>query len=503
VLSPLLVESITPLNNSVEAKLNTPIRMTFTKHVTESTLQGNIRLRKTNGELLPVTLEYVHVTKTCAVRYQNLLESNTEYTIEIIGGPTGIKAIDGSPMIGKSFQFRTITEIVLSPPRLQPIAQVGYFLAPTWLAPTVVEGAETLRYEIKLSKNPSPSAPALWPDASSQMVITSTTAAIPYQVEPETQYFVHVRSLLKEEQSEWATETIFTQRLNSSTPPGPILGAPQLLVLDHNPPHEFIGQVNQIDILFSQPITSTDPENYVYIVEKEHKTGLSKLDFVKGYGENFKIPATVAKDATNHDIVSLVPTNPLAEDKHYTVIVKSGLEGEESSLSQAYFFGFTTKIINVYGNIANVKELASGVSSTTSDSFIRQLMSQYSSYAYEIWSNGNAFNPDEDDPSNVPFYIGRYVELKTAVNLVLSKSLSASEKEVVRLSELSIEQSGNSKSLPTIRELEKEIEDLENMIINGLTKKKRASPVFAQRGSEIEPYPTFMTGRGTSKSFGE
>jgi hypothetical protein len=501
MLIPLLVESFHPVNQSTDVPLNATIKLTFTKYVDESSLQGNIRLRKTNGEIIPITLHYVNLTRTVTIKYVGLLESNVEYTLEVVGGQNGVKGIDQTTMTPSELQFKTIEEIELNPPRLRPISQIGYFLAPSWNPPSVIQGEDPVRYEIRLSTNNDPSLPYLWPDSSNEMNITSESLAIPYQVEAETEYFIHLRSLLGSQISSWVTGSIFTTKIDTQTPSnGNPLTTP-LSIIDQNPAHEFIGSVDQIDLLFSQDITDSNPGSFIYLVEKTYKEDISKLDLIKGYGSSFKVNCTVNHTAQNPDIVTLVPNAALPQNKDYTVIVLSGLQGKDSKLASNYSFGFTTQSFTLYGEIENVKEITSKLGINTRDSYIKQIMSQYSQLAFEMWSNGNAFEPDPTNPSNVPFYISRYVELKTAVYLVLTGGVSSGNKKI-KLNVFEVTTSSGSSSAAT-KELESEIEDLEKMIVGGLTRKKRATAVFTQRGLVAEPYPTFMSGRGTPRDIGE
>jgi len=496
-----LVLGTVPANNEQQVPVNTKLKVSFAKHMDEGTLhEGNLRFRKVNGDAVAYTLTYDRDSMSITLVPKEVLTVNTQYQLEVIGGTSGIKSITNDYLpTSRKYEFTTIQSKAISEPRNLILTQKDALIQVKWEIPAETNENEQIYYEVQLSTSQDPDVKPLW----NMKDITDLAITIPKEVELGTNYYVMARAFGGEFRSAWVIAQIYMEKPKDPekptdpTNPGGGNGGNifnQIEITEISPSHGSIAQVDEVLVAFSQPIKMDAlPEHAVYVVQTPYKDKLTALDKLGAYSVKHAVEGTVSLVADTDNILSWKPANELLKEKPYVVIVDKAIKGTGDPLGVTKMFGFNTPWERFYGRVDIVKSLLGEYASGIKDVYIYETMHGNSQYAYEKMTKANPTAIEAIDKGEIPFYLHKYVEYKSAYDLLLGQFTSQTRggAEKVKLGLLEVEHKFDLKKATSILdELRKQLEEWEELVMGN--KSKFALPKGAVKGESGAPYPEFL-----------
>lgn len=496
-----LVMGVSPTNNEQQVPVNTKLKISFAKHMDEGTLhEGNLRFRKVNGDVVAYTFAYDKDSMSATLVPKELLSVNTQYQLEIIGGTNGIKSITNDYLTSsRKYEFTTIQAKAVSEPRNLILTQKDSLIQVKWDIPADTNENETIYYEVQSSTSQDPDVKPLW----NMKDITDLGITIPKEVELGTNYYVMVRAFAGEFRSAWVIAQIYMEKPKEPEKPtdpsnpggggGDIFN--QIEIVEVSPEHNSISQAKEVLVAFSQPIKMDAlPEHAIYVVQAVYKSKLSSLDRLGAYSHKNAVEGTVSLVEDTDNVLAWTPAKELDKEKPYTIIVDKGIKGTGDPLGISKSFGFSTPWTRFYGRVDIVKSLLGEYAKGISDAYIYETMHGNSQYAYEKISKSNPTLIETINKGEIPFYLHKYVEYKSAYDLLLGQFTSQTRggAEKVKLGLLEVEHKFDLKKATSILdELRKQLEEWEDLIMGN--KSKFAKPKGAVKGEAGAPYPEFLT----------
>ncbi|MDA1616342.1 Ig-like domain-containing protein [Bacillus cereus group sp. TH204-1LC] len=529
-----LVLGVNPVSNESNVELSTTISITFAKHINLDTLNNNtIRLRKVNGDFVEYTGRYNNVNKVYEITPNAPLEPNTQYQTMVMGGTSGVVSIDNNYLPStKTYEFVTVQKKGITALENLVLAQDYYFVSAKWDLPNGLVDGEEIYFNVRLSTSNNPEAYDLWPKNPLEGKTTSLSFTIPYRLEAEKNYYVHVQGVTGDKETAWLTSQIYIEKKGEQpvTPPvveppttgegggsggeGAIVG--QLSIVDHFPQTGELQKPSEVVVVFTDTIASSlfgeeQPETnpLFYVVEAPYKQQLSLIDMRGAYSPNKAIKGRISLDEENANVLVFTPAEGptvFRQGKEYTVVVSKNLKGENTlPTGMTYTFSFVGTPEHLHGDITQIREVLKQFGLNPSTRFLQSLMRKYSQFACDIWFESPAFDEELHKDGDAPYYINEYVNTQVTIDSLLSggSAVSSSGDESIKLGDLSVTKKAGSSSSNNVSSMIKKLqgalkpwEDL----IHGHHNRGYAKPGNAVKGESVSPYPDFVT-RTTLKDF--
>ena len=513
-----LVLGVVPANNEQQVPTSTTITVSFAKHMDVTTLHaGNIILRKVNGDIVPITFNYVNESYKLLVHH-NGLDPNTQYQLEIKGGTTGVKSVTGDYMnVARTYEFTTVQLKAVSEPRNLVLTQKESFVQATWSLPVDTNENEAIVYDVRISASNDPEAPVLWPQGS-EGTTSLLTMTIPYEVTRGSRYYVFVRARGGAYTSTWTVGQIFmelpevTEPTNPTNPtdpdptptPDPFQ---QLEIVDMYPANGSVIEENKVLLVFSDEL-DTLPDNALYVVKAPHKETLSMVDLLTTYSPAKAVPGTVSLLDGHAQVLQWEPIGELVEESSYVAIVSKDIKGKTvAKMGTTKSIGFSTPWERMYGKLTSVKEMIGGYANVLSESYIYEIMNRNSVYAYDIVIASGAATDTDFADGKIPYFVLQYVNTQTAYDLILnglagggSSSSSTTDYDggfVLGLLEVTGGGSGTSTStasdgINVLAKLKDELKQWKDLLYDQHSR-GYAKPTGAVKGETGSAYPDFLT----------
>ena len=500
-LNQFLVLGVIPANNEQEIAVNSTITISFAKHMDVNTLtEANIKLRKVNGEYIPYTSSYSYETYTLILTPSSLLDGDTQYQIEIVGGTTGIKSVTGDYTSTRTYEFTTVLTKSISQPQNLVVTQQGSRISASWNAPAITNDGEQITYNVRVSSSKDPNSPYLWPvlPIGTEYEQSGTSLAIEQDFETGRSYYVMVRATSVADSSDWAITQIYLEPPVVTNPDTPSTGEPapileQIDILEVYPSSGSIVQEDTVLVAFSDVLDAL-PVNALYVVEAPYKPVLSKLDLLTTYSVSKAIPGTVS--LVESSVLQWKATDELPLEKEYVVIVSKDIKGiSMDSLGVTAVSSFRTPWERMYGDIQVIKDKLGELSDSISDSSIYDSMRVNTLFAYDTISATNSFDSTQFENGEAPYYVHQYVNLQTAYDVLINGMTRSggSNKEGFTLGQLQVTKEIDSSSATTLLStIKSEIKPWLDMI-HGLRNRGYAKPVGAVKGETGATYPDYLT----------
>lgn len=501
-----LVMGVAPATGERNVSLDQSVVILFQKNMLESSLTtSTVRLRKVNGDLVPSTFAYNNMEKRLTVSPTGGLEPGTSYSLEIVGGTSGIKSIvDDYLGTSRTYTFYTReSESVLAPASLT-LTETDGFIRATWENPSLSTG---YAFEVKLSTSNLPENDGIWPE---QEFATTTTKSMdfPKRLEPGS-YYVHVRAIKEGVRSSWTSTMLAIEEPEPTSPSeGQTDVSMESLTLVSSYPENggFGFKGLRMGILFSEPLATQDFNALVSLRKKD----------ANPFFDDELVAMTVEQQQGKPHVLVVTLTEPLESGKRYILRVDGALSGEESGVQEMMIDGniitldgeaktlgsdidieFVTEGERVYATVDEVRGELAGFLSDMSDISIYEQILMASEAAYLIVTSSPRYDNDIFIDGAFPFYMKQYVRYKVSYDMAMNKMVATSsgQDRNVKLGDLSVAETGRESFALSalIKELKQRIKLWEDMM-HGLTGRGYAtmkSAVFAETGS---PYPDFFEG---------
>lgn len=503
-----LVIGVNPANNEKSVPVNKEIAVTFSKHMDAVSINpSTIVLRQVNGDIVPATVHYEATTLIAKVSPSQPLLPGTQYQVQVLGSPTGIKSITGDYMsAGRTYEFTTTHLVQLTPPNnVKVIVDSGFPLV-SWEQPTEYDPALALSYDVQISTSNDPLNPPVWPSVGDVNRVGALTLNVPKKL-PEGSYYAYVKAVNASGQSDWSIGQFVVEAAPVATPsptptPAPNPGGGDIFsfdVVDKYPSQNSVDMTpDRVVIQFSDNVDpATVTADSVYIVKKADKATLSGMDLMIDYGPDKKI-VSVLLPITTPNMVMLTAT--FEDDAEYTVIVRESVKSTTgASLGMAAHWSFITKYTRLYGDPKLIRQDIGALSNTLTDKALYQYMSESSKYVYEIASNTSIFVASDYENGQAPYYIHQYARYRTAYDLLLNAQLSSTggsgfTSQIV-LGDLTVSKeadAGGGGLSDILADLKEKLKPFMDMI-QGHHNRGYAKPMTVVRGENVESYPDFLT----------
>lgn len=524
-----LVLGVNPVTNESNVELSTKITITFAKHINLDTLNNNtIRLRKVNGEFVEYTGKYNAVNKVYEITPNAPLAPNTQYQTMVLGGVEGVVSIDGGYLPStKTYEFVTVQKEGITALKNLELAQDYYFVSAKWDLPNGLVDGEEIYFNVRLSTSNNPEAFDLWPKNPLEGKTTSLSLTIPYRLEPERSYYVHVQGVTDSKETAWLTKQIYIENKETVSVSPPVVDPPstggevvvgtdQLSIIDHFPQTGELQKPSEILMVVSDSISSNlfGPEQpsknpLFYVVEAPYKQQLTLIDTRGVYSPNNALEGRINLDEESANVLVFTPTEgPAAfkQGKEYTVVVSKNLSGANTlPTGMTYTFGFTGTPEHLHGDIVQIREVLKQFGLSMSTRFLQSLMRKYSQFACDIWYESSTYDEELHQNGEAPYYIHEYVNTQVTIDALLSggTSTSSSGDESIKLGDLSVTKKAGSSSSTSVSSMIGKLQDsLKSWedLIHGHHNRGYARPGNAVKGESVSPYPDFVT-RTTLKDF--
>lgn len=519
-----LVLGVDPISNESRVDVNTKISVTFAKHINTDTLNSNtVRLRKVNGDFVEHTGSYNSVAKVYEMKPKAPLSPNTQYQTLVVGGVNGVLSIDGSYLPStKTYEFVTVpvaVQLSLSNLRLK---QDYLFVSAEWDIPNGLMEGEQVLFNVKLGRSTNPEAADLWPLNVLEGKTTSTKITIPYRLEPEQSYYVHVNAIAGDKSSPWITEQLYIEGTQSAplnptptTPPEtgelpvetPVFN--QLSMVDHYPNSQSYEKPEEIVILFDGALDPThfgpeqDSRNPLfYVVQQPYLQTMSVFDTRGKYSVKNALPGRVSVAEDNPNLLVFTPekgSEAFLADKEYTVIVSKDISGINSlPVGSTYVFGFKGTPLHMYGSLAQIQEVGKKFGKVFPDWLVQSIMKKHSQYAMDIWMESSTYDEELTRDGGAPYFVHEYVNTQATIDVLVNGGISSATSggESIKLGDLHVS-----------REAGDSAEDSTNFMIGQLTTQLKAwtdllhgrrNRGYAKAGTAVKgesgaAYPEYLT----------
>lgn len=500
-----LVLGVVPANNEQQVPVNTAITISFAKHMDVNTLtDANIKLCKVNGEYIPYVLSYSHDTYKLVLK-PSVLDGNTQYQVEIVGGTTGIRSVTGDYTSTRTYEFTTVLTKAISQPQNLVVTQKDAHISAKWKAPAVVNSLEAVVYHVRVSASSDPKSPYLWPSfpVGTEYTQEGTNLSIEDDFERERNYYVMVRATSSSATSDWTIAQIYLEpkAIESPTNPNPDdpnLPSPmieQIEVLEVFPSSGAVIQDDTIFVAFSDELDEL-PTDVLYVVQAPYKASLSILDLLTTYSPAKAVPGTVSLVDGTTEVLQWKAESPLPVEKEYVVIVSKDIKGiDTDKLGVPLVHAFRTPWERLYGDINSIKEKLGDLAASFRDSTLYEAMHVNTLFAYDTVSNTNSFERTQFQDGQAPYYIHQYVNLQTAYDVLLNgmANSNGASKENITLGQLQvIKEIDVASAVILLKTLKTAIKPWLDMV-HGMNNRGYAKPGVVVKGETISPYPDFLT----------
>lgn len=524
-----LVLGVDPVSNEANVELSTKITITFAKPINTDTLNTNtVRLRKVNGDFVEYTAQYNFTDKTYVLVPTTQLEPNTQYQTMILGGTEGVLAIDGGYLPStKTYEFVTVQREGVSNLSNLIVSQEYLFASAKWDMPTGLMDGEEVFFNVRLSTSNNPEAFDLWPTNPVEGKTTATTFVIPYKLEPEKNYYVHVQAVTKAKTTGWVTGQVYIEPILSPTTPTPVepetppdvsVGKQQLTVLDQYPLKDEIATPSEVVIMFSDGLPSNlfgvdQPEQnpLFYVVQAPYKKQLTPIDTRSAYSPKNALKGSISLDSESPNVLVWTPksgSSAFLEGKDYTVVISKNLAGVNTlPIGFTYSFGFQSRPEHFHGDIEQIRGMMGSLSSKMSTSFLHSLMKKHSQFACDIWEQSSTYDESLHQDGEAPSYVHEYVNTQVCIDAILSGGLSTSAtgNESMTLGQLQVSKgTGSSNGASSIKsmlgQLTSQLKKWEDLI-HGHHNRGYATPGNVVKGENAATLPTYITRTNMNTSF--
>lgn len=492
-----LVKGVYPAHNEMNVALNAKIVVQFSEAMDPASLNpGTVRLKQINGPTVSCVYSYTPASSDSKEKVLYLTPDapftpGIQYQVEIIGGTTGIKSIIGTTLQQTKVYDFTAKNIVLpQAPSGLALKVEGQRVFASWNS---VEGAAT--YGVKLSTSNDPAQAGLSP-AIGETTINATSIAF-QDVLAEGLYYVHVVANA-DVRSPWATAQVYVEAPVVNVP-DPVTPTFNLRIVEKYPEaNAFQQEPEELGIAFDQPVLRDDALGKI----KLREWGVSRLS-----KRTADVALTLlAEDPEAPEVVMFSIDGTLTPGQMYDVIVPkdvSSVDGKKLGLTTSW--SFRAAYTHFYGEISGVRAEIGELGNKIPDHDIASLMGKYSRQFYEIHKTLRSFD-ETMYADGYPYYIGKLVELETALVILTTTVLnySVNSDRTISLADLDIgERSrqvfGTNELLTLIRSKKKPFEDL----MHGYAERGYAKMNFAVRGESGNPLPDFMGSRSDYKELGD
>ena len=496
-----LVIGVNPANTETGVAVDTQIKITFSKHMDQTTLTpSTLILKKTNGGIVEYSMTYNSSTMTTLLTPKNELEPGSEYQLEIVGTSAGIKSITGDYMsVSRTYEFTTAYGVSLSAPTNLVVSVENGYPTLTWSRPADYDTSKVLTYEIQISTSNDPLITPIWPSTGDINQTNATTLNVPKKL-AEGNYYAHIRVLDGETESEWASiQFVVEPPATVPSPGGPPNGGGgdifSFNVVETYPRRNDVDVTpEKIIIVFGDNINpDTVTEDTIYIVKKPDKDHLSFVDFMTEYAPSKKVSATI-EPMTTPNIVVL--TSTLEDDAEYTVIVRETVQSTNGAkLGMAYHWSFMTKFSRLYGDAEMIRSDLGPMAARLSNKTLYKAMRDNSIHAYNIVSQTANFNPADYEGGKAPYYVHQYVRYRTSYDLLLNGQIqeTSGSGSAIQLGDLRVDKkTSSSQQQLSLRDFKERIKPWEDAM-HGYNNRGYAKPSVVVRGENVESYPDFLT----------
>lgn len=494
-----LVLGVTPAHNEQQVPTNTNIAISFAKHMkTESLHAGTIRFRKVNGDTVPYKGVYDAEKMLYVLTPTNLLESNTQYQIEIMGTSSGITSVVGDYLpAARTYEFTTIQNKAISQPRNLVLSQKDTYIHASWDLPETTNENQTILYHLQLSSSQVPESPVIWKTSQG---LTALKFSIPQEVELEASYYVMVQAEAGGFKSPWTISQIFMEKPKDPEPPvdpgKPPVGFNQLEVVETYPVKDDVIVPEGVIVAFSDELVEPLPEHALYVVQAPYKGRLSSIDKLTTYNPKNAVAGTLGLFEGETRILEWKPTEKLPIEKEYTVIVSKALKGKtQDAMGIDYLFGFRTPWERMYGNIKAIMELLEQFGSGISKETLYDMLHTNSLRAYEIVSTVAGFEPKDYADGKAPYYVHKWVEMQTAYDILLrfmTTSQSSGSESGIKLGQLEVDKKTDmSSAVSLLSKLKDQLKPWDDLI-HGQHNRGYAKPAQVVKGETGATYPPFF-----------
>lgn len=527
-----LVLGVDPVSNEANVDLSTKITITFAKPINTDTLNTNtIRLRKVNGDFIEYTAQYNFTDRTYVLVPAAQLEPNTQYQTMILGGTEGVLAIDGGYLPStKTYEFVTVQREGVSSLSNLVVSQEYLFASAKWDMPTGLMDGEEVFFNVRLSTSNNPEAFDLWPTNPIEGKTTATTFVVPYKLEPEKNYYVHVQAVTETKTTDWVTGQVYIEPISSpttsvpeetetpETPPVVSVGAQQLTVLDHYPLKDEITSPSEIVIMFNDSLPSNlfgadQPEQnpLFYVVQAPYKQQLTLIDTRGAYSPKNALRGSISLDSESPNVLVWTPkggSSAFLAGKGYTVVISKNLAGVNTlPIGFTYSFGFQETPEHFHGDIEQIKGMMGSFANELSTPFLQSLMKKYSQFACDIWAESSTYDESLHENGDAPYYIHQYVNTQVCIDALLSGGLSTSAtgNESITLGQLQVSKGTGATNAATsvksiLGQLTSQLKMWEDLI-HGHHNRGYASPGNVVKGENAATLPAYVTRTTMNTSF--
>jgi hypothetical protein len=506
-LNQFLVLGVVPANNEQGVAINAPIVITFSKAMDVNTLTDtNINLRKINGEYVPYKQNYSYDTYQLTLNPESLLDGNTAYQVEIIGGANGVKSITGDYTVTRDYEFTTILTKSISNPQNLILSQDGTRISATWAAPAVLNDTEPVTYNVRVSASNDALSSYLWPELpiGTEYNQAETSLEVPKDFEYSRNYYVYIQAVSTSDVSDWTIAQIYLSEpvkdTSSSIDSGSVF-IEQIEILEVYPTQGGIIQDDMVFVALSDSLDSL-PSNAVYVVQAPYKEKLSLIDLLTVYSPNKAVQGTVSVVAGNDSIIQWAAATSLPTNKEYVIIVSKDIKGlNTDTLGVPASYGFRSPYDRLYGDIKAIKERLGDIAEGIKDSYLYSLMHTNTLFAYQTVSNTSTFTLSDYTSVDAPYYIHQYVTLQTVYDAMLNvvANSGGTSAETYQLNYFHVQKQFDVASTITLMNAVKgEIKPWLDMV-HGQNNRGYAKPTGAIKGEAIESYPDYVI-RSTLKT---
>lgn len=495
--STYLIKGVYPAHNEIGVALNARIVVQFSEAMDPLSLNpGTVRLKQINGPLVPCAYAYTPASSDSKEKVLYLTPDapftpGIQYQVEILGGTAGIKSIIGTTLaMTKVYDFTAKNIVLPKAPEGLALKVENQKVTATWNS---VENA--LTYGVKLSTSNDPLQAGLVP-AIGEITTSALTLAFS-EVLTEGQYYVHLYANA-DVKSPWAMAQVYIEA-PVVVNPTPVTPTYNLKIVEKFPEaNSFEQKPEQIGIAFDQPVLRDEALSKITLRE----WGVSRLSKKDA---NVALTLLEAEEGAP-EIVMFSIDGVLTEGQMYDVIVPkevSSIDGKKIGMTTTW--SFRAAYPHFYGEIAGVRAEIGELGNKIPDHDIASLMGKYSRQYYELHKTYRSFD-EALYTESYPYYVGKLVELETALVILTTTVLnySVNSDRTISLGDLDVgERSrqvfGTNELLNLIRAKKKPFEDL----LHGYSERGYASMDFAVRGEVGNPYPDFIGTRSEYKEIGE
>jgi len=532
-----LVLGVNPANNETTIPVDKEIKITFAKHMDQTTLTtANLVLKEVNGAAVPYKMAYDGQTLVATLTPTENLKPGTQYQVQVVGTAAGVRSITNDYMsINRVYEFTTTFDVTLSPPTNVQTSVDSGFVTVTWGLPADHDPGIPLTYEVQISASNDASAAVIWPATGDINKTQGASINIPKKFS-EGSYYAYVRADNEKGTSDWASvQFIVEEAAVTPTPPTDNTGNPgtgtdlpvvddieDIFAFDIQDVYPPVNSMNltpeKVIVVFSANVDMTTvTADSFYIVEKIYKEKLTVVDFMTAYASSKQITAVI-DEPTMPNVISL--TAELEPDKEYTVIVRESVaKADGTKLGSPYHWAFVTKYTRLYGDEEEIRADLGLAGIDIPERILYKHMNTISIYAYQVNSATDTFSAVAYEDGAAPYYMHQYVRYKVGYDMLLSAQLGVAASSTtntggtaasgaisdVTLGDLKVSYdasgTGSSSSskgpsasllIEIIPEFKQKVKLWEDMV-HGHNNRGYAKPVLAARGENAEAYPDFLT----------